>query len=52
VFELQLVVRSSEIPKFLRSFMQLGVLMGYCKEFATEIKFSVRAYVVRFVLTY
>jgi len=52
VFELQLVVRSLEIHKFLGSFMRFGVLMGRCKEFATEIKVLVSAYVVNFVLTY
>ena len=52
VFELQLVVRSLDISKFVRSFVRLGVLMECCKEFATEIKVLVSAYVVNFVLTY
>jgi len=40
------------MSKLLRSFMRLGVLVRWCKEFATEMKVLVSASVVNFVLTY
>jgi len=52
VFVLHLVVRSLEMLKFLRSFVRLGVLIGCCKEFVTQIKVLVSANAVNFVLTY
>ena len=52
VFGLLLVVRSSEMHKFLRSFVRLGFWVKCFKEFATETKVLVSAYVVNFVVTY